>query len=92
MMTIEQQRKILKRIANLESDIEQLKQCRKQLAVDGYASATMSSGGGSKSYTKMDIAKLTELIAELQGELKSCRSMLNGGHSTETKQVYQVWF
>lgn len=91
-MTTEQNRKLLKRIASLEADIDQLKKCRMQLAVDGYASATLSSGGGSKSYTKMDIAKITELIAELQGELKSCRSLLNGGHSTETKQVYQVWF
>lgn len=91
-MTTEQNRKILKRIASLESDIEQLKQCRKQLAVDGYASATMSSGGGSKSYTKMDIGKLTELIAELQGELKSCRNLLGGDHGGPAKQVYQVWF
>lgn len=92
MMTTEQQRKLLKRIACLESDIEQLKQCRKQLAVDGYASASMSSGGGSKSYTKMDIGKLTELIAELQGELKSCRNLLNNGQTATSKQVYQVWF
>ncbi len=91
-MTTEQSRKILKRIAALESDIEQLKECRKQLAIDGYASASMSSGGGSKSYTKMDIGKLTELIAELQGELKSCRNLLDNGQAATSRQVYQVWF
>lgn len=91
-MTTEQSRKVLKRIAALESDIDQLKQCRKQLALDGFASATISSGGGSKSYTKMDIGKLTELIAELQGELKSCRNLLADGQGGPAKQVYQVWF
>ena len=91
-MTTEQKRKLLKRIANLETDIDELKQCRRQLALDGYASATLSSGGGSKSYTKMDIGKITELIAELQGELKSCRTLLNDGQNATSRQVYQVWF
>ena len=77
-MNVEQQRKILKRIADLETDIAQLKDCRKQLALNGYASASMSSGGGSKSYTKLDLAKLTELISELQSELRSCRSLISG--------------
>ena len=91
-MNTEQKRKLLKRIADLESDIAQLKECRKQLALNGYATASMSSGGGSKSYTKLDIAKVTELIGELQSELKSCRSLVAGKSEAVPSQIYQVWF
>ncbi len=92
IMTTDQKREILKRIANLQSDIEELKACRKQIAVDGYASASMSSGSGSKSYTKMDLAKITELIAELTGELKSCRSLLAGKSEAVPSMVYHIWY
>lgn len=51
MQTI-QKRKILRRISEVESDIEELKKTRAEIAKTGYASASMSSGGGSKSYTR----------------------------------------
>lgn len=39
----------------------------------------MSSGGGSKSYTRSDISKITEAIQALTTELKQLRAMLSGG-------------
>ena len=72
-MTIDQKRKTLQRIAVLESDIEKLKQVRVEIAQTGYASATLSSGGGSKSYTRLDISKITEAINALTSELKKLR-------------------
>lgn len=75
-MTITQQRKLLQRMSEVEKDIEELKRCRSEIAKNGYASATMSSGGGSKSYTHIDLSKITEAIAALTSELKQLRGML----------------
>lgn len=75
-MTTVQKRKILTRISAIETDIEELKRCRVEIARNGYASATMSSGGGSKSYTRLDVSKITEAISALTSELKKLRAML----------------
>ena len=78
MITTTQKRKILQRIANIESDIEALKKCRLEIATAGYASATLSSTGGTKSYTRLDLSKITEAISALTSELKQLRAMLRG--------------
>ena len=75
-MTTVQKRKILTRISEVEADIEELKRCRVEIAKTGFASATMSSGGGSKSYTRLDLSKITEAISALTSELKKLKSML----------------
>lgn len=51
-MTITQQKKILTKIVELESDIDILKKARIEALANGYASATISSSGGSKSFTR----------------------------------------
>lgn len=53
----------MKRIVGLEYDIDELKRVRKELVSSGYASASLASGGGSKSYTRLDVSKVTETIA-----------------------------
>lgn len=78
-MNITQTRKVLQRIVDVEKDIEELKRCRAEIAKNGYASATMSSGGGSKSYTRLDLSKITEAISALTSELKQLKAMLTGG-------------
>lgn len=75
-MTTEQKRKVLKRIVEIESDIDVLKRARTELASSGYASATLASGGGTRSYTKLDISKLTEAISALTSELKKLKGLL----------------
>lgn len=75
-MTTEQKRKILKRIAEIEGDVSELKRARTEIAANGYASATLASGGGSRSYTRLDISKLTEAIAALTSEMKKLKSLL----------------
>lgn len=66
-------------MSEVESDLKELKRCRSEIAKDGYASATMSSGGGSKSYTRLDLSKITEAISALTSELKQLKAMLSGG-------------
>ena len=63
-------------MSEIESDLEQLRRCRVEIAKNGYASATMSSSGGSKSYTRLDLSKITEAISALTSELKKLRAML----------------
>lgn len=92
-MTTVQKKKILKRIVDIEADIETLKKVRQDLLSSGYASATMSSGSGSRSYTRQDASKVSEAIAELVKELKQLRAIL-GNSSTELQmtQIYTVYF
>ena len=90
-MTTTQKRKVLTRIAEVEADIEELKRCRVEIAKNGYASATMSSGGGSKSYTRLDLSKITEAISALTSELKKLRAVLTGNGSSLWKNVHIVY-
>ena len=91
-ISTEQKRKILQRIAVVESDIDALKKARTEIAANGYASATLASGGGSKSYTRLDISKLTEAISALTTELKQLRGMLGtGGNQTLWRNVLVIY-
>lgn len=86
-MTIDQTRKILVKISQLEDDIERLKQAQISLATQEYVSATMSSGGGSKSFSRADYTKITSLIIQLSKEITSYQRMISGqrkGLPTET--------
>ena len=81
-MTTIQKRKVLQRISDIENDIAELKKARQEVASSGYASATVSSGGGSRSYTRSDISKITEAISALTSEMKKLRALLAGGSSS----------
>lgn len=91
-MTTIQKRKILQRMSDIESDINEIRRCRSEIATNGYASATISSGGGSKSYTRLDLSKLTEIMQSLQSEMKSLRNMLaKNGNQDLWKNVLVVY-
>lgn len=77
-MTILQKRKILVRMSELEHDIAELRRVRLEVAESGFASATVSSGGGSKSYSRVDIGKLTEMISAMSSELSKLRALVAG--------------
>ena len=90
-MTITQKRKVLQRISDIENDIAELKKARQEVASSGYASATVSSGGGSRSYTRSDISKITEAISALISEMKKLRALLAGGSSSIWTSVLVVY-
>lgn len=90
-MTITQKRKVLQRISDIENDIAELKKARQEVASSGYASATVSSGGGSRSYTRSDISKITEAISALISEMKKLRALLAGGSSSIWTDVLVVY-
>ena len=90
-MTITQKRKVLQRISDIENDIAELKKARQEVASSGYASATVSSGGGSRSYTHSDISKITEAISALISEMKKLKALLAGGSSSIWTTVTVVY-
>jgi len=91
-MTTEQKRKTLQRIAEIERDVETLKKARTEVAASGYASATLASGGGSRSYTRLDLSKITEAISALTSELKKLKSALRtAGQQTLWQNVHVIY-
>lgn len=92
-MTTDQKRKILIRIQEIEKETSELKEVRAQLLANPYQSASISSGGGSKTYTVADSAKLSEAIAELTEELKQLRALLSndGASPFRIGQIYTVY-
>ncbi len=68
-----------------------MKQVRLELALSGYASASLSSSGGSKSYQRTDISKVTELIQEMLDELTQYRNMLATGKSKTIHTIATVY-
>lgn len=84
-------RKILIKIRDIEKEIEDLKAIRLKLASTEYKSATISSGGGSKSYTRMDMPQLESTISELMSELDQYRRMLFGYGKGTSKTSYISW-
>ena len=57
------------------------------IATNGTASATLSAGGGSKSYTRLDIDKLRELRAEYLGRVAQINRRLAGLPSTGIRRI-----
>ena len=91
-MTTTQQRKVLQRIQTLEADIEAIEKARADVLKSGYASATLTSGGGSKSYTRLDIARMTEAINSMKNELNKLQRLLSrNGQQDIWKQVLVVY-
>lgn len=62
-----------------------------EIATKGYASATMSSGGGSKSYTRLDLDKISSLISELLKELNEWRNLLVTGNPRQIKTMVTIY-
>lgn len=79
------------KISALESDIEQLKQARLNIGTSEYASATLASSGGSKSFTRMSLDQLTNLIKELTSELKQYRKLLAGESGIQPTSQTIIW-
>ena len=90
-MTIQRQRKILKKIQQLEQDIETLKQARIEAIANGFASASISSSGGSKSYSRYSPEQFTTVIDELLKELLQWRNILTTGNVTPFKTIVTVY-
>ena len=90
-MTIFQKRKLIEKIISIESDLDELEKARVEVGVSGFSSATISVSGGSRSYTRMDIDKITKLIGELNNKLTQYKNMLATGNGTPLKTIVPVY-
>ena len=82
----------MRRIQVLQEDIGRLREARTKIAECGFASASLASGGGSKSYTRLDVAKISELISQLTSELAANKALLAGSSAPAPSYVCQTWF
>jgi hypothetical protein len=88
-MNIHRQRDVLERIQNLRKDIERMEAARTEAAVNGYASASISSTNGSKSWTRMSLSEITKVLESLECRLESLRRLLKDRGLQST--IYQIW-
>lgn len=90
-MNIIQKRKILQKITELDESIETLKAARIEAVASGFASATISSSGGSKSYTRLSPEQITKVIDQLLKELAEWRSLLTTGDARKIKTIATIY-
>lgn len=71
---------------NLESnkqrylaDISAIDRTVREIALSGSASASISAGGGAKSYTRLDLDKLLTLRRDLAGRVTAINRALRSG-------------
>ena len=62
----------------MTADVAAIDAAIRGIASNDYASATISAAGGSKSYTKLDLAALRALRADLVSRLSAINSQLAG--------------
>ena len=86
-------KKIMLKVQNLESQIEEIERTIFEISANGYASATISSSGGSKSYSRLDLPKLESLLNHLKNEKRQYQTFLsNGGNSMLGGKIIHVYF
>ena len=68
-----------------------LKQARIDAITNGFASATISTGGGSKSYSRFSPEQFTYVINELLKELTQLKGLLTTGTAKPIKTIVTVY-
>ena len=91
MMTEYQKKKILQKIQETKAALEVLRNARLEAVANGYSSASISSGGGSQSYTRYTPDQFTALIRELEEELRQYICLLRNGTTTPFRRIETVW-
>ena len=89
-MTVEKERKILQKIQTIQTEISALEDARARLATQEYVTVSMSSGSGSKSFSRQDITKIQYALNQLRKELVSLRKMLYGNATIGTT-IIKIW-
>lgn len=77
-MTTNKTNRIIANRSRLLRDIAALDRVILEVAASGTASATLSSSGGSKSYTRQDLDKLRALRRELASRASALSNLLTG--------------
>jgi len=78
---------LTKNKARLLAWIAEIDRAVQDIAVKGTASATISAGGGSKSYTRLDLDDLRRLRTDYAERVTQINRRLAGGPSTGIRRV-----
>ncbi len=89
-MSTAQRTYLANELVSLTRDIAAIDKAIREIATAGYASASLSSGGGSKSYTRLDLAGLRALRAELATRRAAVASALSGRSATGIRHLVTV--
>ena len=86
-MTETARQNLIKNKARLTVWIGEINRVMHDIAVKGTASATISAGGGSKSYTRLDLASLRALRADYTDQVTQITRRLAGGNSVGIRRI-----
>ena len=78
-----QKRQLIAWIAEIDRTIH-------EIALSGTSSASLSSSGGSKTYTRINLAELRELRVEYMRRLNAVRRALLGVRSIPARRILTV--
>lgn len=77
----------INRVRECAANVAALEKAFQEAAVSGTASATISSNGGSKSYSRVNPETISRLIGYWKTELLSAKRALVGGRPLAIKSV-----
>ena len=86
-MTAHSRDNLVKNRARLLAWIQALDRVCVEIATKGTASATISAGGGSKSYTRIDLDDLRKLRSEYADRVAQINRCLAGAPSTGIRRI-----
>ena len=81
---------MIKNRARLLTWISEIDRAVQDIAVNGISSATISVGGGSKSYTRLDIEKLQKLRTDYAERVAQITRRLAGVPSIGIRRIMTV--
>ena len=87
VMTAKAKQNLIAQKAQLTAWIGELDRAIHDLAVKGVSTATISTAGGSKSYTRLNLAELQSLRAEYCRRLTAINRSISGGNTLGIRRV-----
>lgn len=78
-------------MAQTQQNIEILKKARIDAVANGFSSATISTTGGSKSYTRMNPQQITDVIDDLLREMEQLRGLLATGNARPIRTIATIY-
>ena len=89
-MTEQARQNLISNKARLLAWVNDIDRIMREIAVNGAASGSVSAGGGSQSYTRLDLDKLRKLRAEYAGRITQIQRRLAGVPSVGIRRVMTV--
>jgi len=86
-MSAQSRDNLIKNKRRLLTWINEIDRARQAIAVNGYASATISAGGGTKSYTRLDLDDLKQLRTDYADRVAQINRRLVGVSPTGIRRV-----